>query len=196
MTAIIGYKHGDQVYIGADSYFGNDYQKWLSCENKVFQVNEIVMSQCGSVRAHNILKYNLSNYLLSNGNTSLEYCAYEDFPRAVRQCLKDGGVVEINNGVEKVSDGLGIVFTVGKELFLMLSDFDVMKIVDGIATTGSGAEVCRGAMYAFKETGIYRDNPIAMILKSLQIAAECDPGVSAPFTIMDDAGIEIPLEGK
>lgn len=175
MTCIVGLEHDGDVYIGGDSAGVGGYSLSVRSDSKVFRNGPFAMGFTSSFRMGQLLRYKFSppEQLPSEDDDKFLVTRFMD---AVRQCLKDGGYAETNNGVEK-----GGVFLFGYRgrLYRVNSDFQVGRNVLPYDAVGCGQDVALGAMGASTIPA-----PEARIQQALRISEQHSAGVRGPFSVV------------
>ena len=148
MTAIIGFIRDNIVYIGGDSCSMGDSEYHIESYKKVFEREvlfiggqkniKMIFGYSGSFRFGQILHYMLSIPDIKKNQDELEYLVKEFIP-AFRECLKDNGLLEINNNVE--SGGTCLIGFMGR-LFVIYSDFQVSEPELKLTSIGAGFQIC------------------------------------------------------
>jgi ATP-dependent protease HslVU (ClpYQ) peptidase subunit len=176
MTAIAGFVHNNEVWIGGDSAgVGGDYSLVVRRDEKVFRKGEFLIGFTSSFRMGNLLRYKFQPPQRNADQDVYEYMV-TSFVDALRQCFKDGGFAKKENEVER-----GGVFLVGYmgRLFQIEGDYQVGEAADGYDAVGCGDSIVIGALHA--TAGL--DDPEARMKIALG-AAEChSAGVRGPFHI-------------
>lgn len=176
MTCIVGLKHGNTIYMGADSAGVDERYLMLSYANKkVFKVGEFVIGYTTSFRFGQVMQYGFNPPMYPEGMDVYEYMVTL-FVDALRERLKDAGYAQKKDEVE--SGGTCLVGYRGR-LFLLSEDYQVFEARDEYMAVGCGDEIALGAMYATSGT-----EPVARILKALEASAKFSAAVLAPFEIM------------
>lgn len=180
MTAIIGLKAADGVYIGADSS-AQMGQSWIThpiASPKVFRVGDFLMGAAGSYRAIQLLRFHLKVAERSHATVPTEQYLVTEFIPAVRSLFKEHGLSRIESNEET-----GNQFLLGYrgELFTVGSDFAVTTGAFDFGCIGSGIEVALGAMDALEYLG--PGNEVRRIEKALEITARYIANVGPPFHV-------------
>lgn len=171
MTCIVGVKDNGRVLIGGDSAGVNGWSLTVRADRKVFRNGPYIFGFAGSFRMGNLLRYALVPPEPSDWDVYRFMST--TFVDAVRKCLKDGGLAEVNNGVER-----GGVFLVGYkgELFRIDNDYQVGIADDGYSAIGCGDEIAVGSLFATKALPAHDRARIA-----LEAAERHSAGVRGPF---------------
>lgn len=183
MTAIIGLKTAEGVYIGADScaQAGNTWITYPIASRKVFKRDGFLFGVAGSLRAIQLLQYKLQipEHPERYGyGKAVEKYLVVDFVEAVRDLFKENGLSHIENNEET-----GNQFLLGYrgELFSINSDFALGAKAMNFFCIGSGMDVALGAMDALDYLG--PGNEERRIEKALEITARFIANVSPPFHV-------------
>jgi ATP-dependent protease HslVU (ClpYQ) peptidase subunit len=189
MTCVIGLRENGKVYIGADSAASRNWEIYDASTKKVFcrqsgadSKDGIYLFGCaGSYRMVQLLRYKLEIPICNfrNDRYIMQYMA-NDFIEAVRSCLKEGGLSQVDNNVESFFE-----FLVGfrERLFVVRSDFAVLEHYTPYIAIGSGHRYAMGAMAALKNSIV---DPVERITRALEISGEHCNGVRAPFVVVGE----------
>lgn len=178
MTCIVALKHGDKIYMGADSAGTNDSFRTVTRKDpKIYKVGDMLVGFTSSFRMGQLLGYSL---IVPPHDPKIE--TYEwmvtDFINAVRRCLSSGGYTTIENNTE--GGGQFLVAYKGR-IFEVESDFQVGESVEPYLAAGCGTDLALGALYASSQKKI--TNPREVVTTALQAAAEFSAGVRGPYLI-------------
>lgn len=190
MTCIVGIETSDGVIIGGDSAGTGGYSQTIRADQKVWNCgenDEWVYGFTSSFRMGQLLRYTLtaplSRYEVDRDDQEAQYkWMSTDFIDAVRKCLKSGGYAKIDSGVEE-----GGCFLVGWRgtLYVIESDFQVGRSVDGFNAVGSGQDLALGALHATRQP---KDMPAAeRVSMALDAAATYNAAVAEPFHLVSGA---------
>jgi ATP-dependent protease HslVU (ClpYQ) peptidase subunit len=174
MTAIAGLVHGGKVYIGGDSAGSDGSLRAVRADTKVFTTGPYVFGFTTSFRMGQLLRWSLRPTAPEGG---LERFLATTFVDEVRQCLKTGGWVGIQNSRE---EGGTFLLGVQGRLFTVYDDFQVGEAADGYDAVGSGDALALGALYATASMSL---EPTERITLALSAAATHNPFVMPPFVI-------------
>lgn len=176
MTCIVGIKHKNKVYIGADSCLSNPWTWNLDGGHKLFRNGPFLVGVCGSCRLVDLLTYSLSlpNKKIKKKNT-VKYMKTE-FVENMRTMLNERGHNRKKDSVESL-DGSDFLIGFNNKLFKVQGDLSVVKCP--YYATGSGKEVALGSLYTTRKN----KNPKKRILTALKAAEAVVPSVRGPFKI-------------
>lgn len=173
MTCIVGIADGKKVWIGGDSAGTSGWQRTVRADSKVFVNGPMVFGFTTSFRMGQLLRHALVIPKQHEGDDD-RWLATE-FVDAVRNCLKTGGFVKTDSGVE--SGGSFLIGYHGR-LYQIASDFQVGDPTDQYAATGCGDELALGNLYGSK--GLPEDR----ITRALEASAHFSAAVCAPFVVV------------
>lgn len=180
MTAIVGLVHEGKVWLGADSAGSTNSMICARADAKVFRNGDAVFAGCGSFRALDLLRCSLvvPERLPSK---SLDAYMRTDFIDAVRYCFKCGGFATVHDGAES-----GATFLVGVEgcLFTVENDYQVGESMELWTAHGSGIEYALASLWTMHRTEQLLADPEARLRIALEAAANYNPFVRGPFTIL------------
>lgn len=177
MTCIVGIQHKGKVYIGGDS-LGTDsaYGKTVRADEKVFVSGEMIFGFCGSYRLGQLLRYTLSIPPRVEGLDDMTYLVGSFIP-AVIQAYEQGKNLTTNRG-EASQPGEFLLGYRG-ELYLVQCDFQVGRPTLPYETTGCGADLAKGSLFATPKL-----KPEERITLALKAAETHSAGVGGPFLIL------------
>ena len=180
MTCIVGLKYENSVFIGGDSAgIDSDFSCTIRADTKVFKSGPFIMGFAGSFRIGQLLRFSLNPPEQLPSQTDYEYMV-TSFINAVRDCLAEGGIKRVVEGVEE-----GGTFLVGykENLYIIEEDFQVGVEAVGYCSIGCARDIALGAMHVQMES----DNkvPFQMIEKALNAACDFSAGVCKPFIIIE-----------
>lgn len=186
MTAIMGYTDGSTIWIAADSaysYTDNDdisytgihsnpkiYKHTVQIDKKTV---EMVIGLAGDLRFIQSLVYSSKLPTSNSGSQSdpeLEFIINDIIP-VFEECSENSGgkgsaIIGINKRIFELDDGLAVV-----------------EPLDGLATTGSGQEICRASFYACRSAKP-DINIESALLMSLDIAHNIMPeSIQPPYNL-------------
>ena len=172
MTCIIGMAKDGQVYMGGDSSVSSNGNYRLTAKKKVFRNGQYLIGYTSSTRMGDILR-TMELPRIQSPDTAKRMIL--KFIPAVREALKDGGVVKVNNSVE--SCGSFLVATHG-HLFEVDIDFQIEEYIDNYAAVGSGWISAISAMMALDKFTL---TPEEIILQSLAVAGKTNCYTRSPY---------------
>lgn len=172
MTCIVGLAEGGRVYIGGDSAGVAGYAIDVRADAKVFRNGPYLMGFTTSFRMGQLLRY---TFKPPTPKGDLERFMVRDFMPAAIDCLETGGWLSTENG--RREGGTFLVGVLG-ELFVVDSDFQVGRTVNGYQAVGCGDAYALGSLYATP-----RAKPIPRVRAALNAAAHHSAGVTGPFVI-------------
>lgn len=182
MTCIVGVKHEDTMYVGADSAGSDDDGAIRTrADEKVFVSDDeqMIIGFAGSFRVGQLVRYALAIPEQSIRKDDMSYMV-TDFVDAIRSTLKDKGALTVIDDTSEQHDSELIVGYHG-DLYIIDSDYQISKHVEEYAAVGSGAQVALGALYATKNNKDVL--PQDRLLIALSAAAEYTSTVRGPFII-------------
>lgn len=193
MSCVVGIKTGDgRIIMGADSiYVGGGWFKDHSASPKLFRVGEFLIGSTGSIRVRQLVAHCFDPPESLNEYPDPEKYMVREFIPALRVCLKEGGAVKVEHGLEE--SGTFLVGVRG-HLFVIGENYQCVEMGSEYAAIGCAMEWATGALYATSwdvATGGYLDRADAERARSphdrLMIALECaanhNLGVRPPFII-------------
>jgi ATP-dependent protease HslVU (ClpYQ) peptidase subunit len=176
MTCIVGIAQSGKVWMGGDSLGVRNGTKLTMNGGKVARVGEFVLGACGYQR-HVSLSRHVFDPPPLVADADLDVYMAKEFAEGWRSCLRDNGMLGVEDGVEYF-DGMLLVGARGA-LYEIDSNFGVCRPSEGYSAIGSGDNIALGALYAAKGAP-----PEKRIRLALEAAERWDSGVRGPFQII------------
>jgi hypothetical protein len=173
VTCIVGVVDGDRVLIGGDSAGSDGWGISIRSDTKVFRTGTYVMGFTSSFRMGQLLRYSLE--VSPPDSWDVDRFMATSFINAVRRCLKDGGWLKTDNGVER--GGTFLVGVAGR-LYVIHSDFQIGYTADGYAACGSGEMVALGSLHSTPDL-----DPETRVRAALEAASHHTSSVAGPYTV-------------
>lgn len=183
MTVIIGYKHEGEVWLGADSFTGNENYLYHVKDPKIFRAHvpnggPMLVGASGGSRAGFLVR----SMLMPEHPEGVDTHTYiaEFFVNALRERYEKAGYLETENGSEKNE----AILMVGYQgcLFCIWYNFQVDEYAEDYAAIGAGMDTALGALHVLNE---FAYGGIMEKLRAALFACEHhNPWVRRPFTIM------------
>ncbi len=177
MTCIVALEFENKVFMGGDSAAVSGWDIQVTAEPKVFRLGEFLIGYTSSFRMGQLLRYNLAIPENTDGDDDMKYLVTKFIP-AVRECLKSGGFARVDNNQE--SGGFFLVGYRGKA-YVVNSDFQITRMVNGFVAVGCGENYALGALAAMQI-----EYPETAILRALEIAGMFSNGVCAPYYVISE----------
>ena len=186
MTCIVAITDGGHVWMGGDSFAGDEMHHQKIKEPKVFPIfvdlageeddETMIIGGCGSFRMLQLLKYALEvpQY---DPQIDLTHWFVEEFGEAVRQLFKDRGLTQLHDETEEAFYGTFLIGFCGG-LYTLQEDFAVVGFAEMEHATGAGEEYALGSLHATRNT---KKNERKRILCALEAATEFSPMVIPPY---------------
>lgn len=192
MTCIIGYKENDLVYIGADSFAGNDWVKQKIFTPKVFMNKDFLIGYSNSFRFGQIMQYHI-DYPDIPYDFDLEFLI-NNFVEPLREASKNEGNSEIDKNVESASMAL---IGIRNRLFHLSSDFALLEYYGKFFSIGIGSYSALGALHTLDLVGS-KYTPYGRIYAGLKASSLSVPSICSPYVIMstDNKTMVYEKEGK
>jgi ATP-dependent protease HslVU (ClpYQ) peptidase subunit len=192
MTCIVGLEQDGKVYIGGDSAGVSGTNLCVRADEKLFRNGPFIIGFTTSFRMGQLLRYKLCPPVHPEEMNVDEFMT-TIFIDEVRRCLRNGGYARRKE--EQESAGTFMIGYRGK-LFVIESDYQVGRAVDGIGAVGSGAQVAIGALHAQTATtalncGLCATSQCNLTAESkvriaLEAAERWNSAVRSPFVILSD----------
>ena len=175
MTCIAAVVKDGVVYMGGDCAGVSGQDLTLMKDDKVFIVGPMLIGYTTSFRMGQLLRYALDVPHHPDGMPDDAYMATL-FIDAVRACLKEGGYALKEK--EQESGGAFLVGYHGK-LFMVDSDYQVLRPRDDYHAMGCGAAAATGSLFS-----TWDRMPWIRLEFALGAAEHCNVGVRGPFTYL------------
>jgi ATP-dependent protease HslVU (ClpYQ) peptidase subunit len=178
MTCIAGVIHDGEVWIGADSWSGNEDNYFARKDPKIMRHSGMLIGFAGNLRVPQIV-----NHCVPDIEQIL--CPADIVSRwipAVRAALIEHGAMKDDSGANELESA----FLIGLEgrLFELCGDFSLHEH-EAYAAVGTGDSIAYGVLYAvcehFKLTTAFGGRNI--VEAALKAAAAHNAKVCAPFSI-------------
>lgn len=180
MTCIVGLKTEDGVFLGGDTFGSDRFRGEAYVRPKVFKKDDFLIGVCGSYRLMQLLEFKLS--VPEKGERqSIEKYLYDDFVEAVRKCVKDGGALKTDSGVENLGNA-NFLFAYKGVLYIFQDDFSILEPKCGYSSTGSGIDHAQSSLYSTEGTGL---EPEERIKRAIQCASNFVLSVNDETTILN-----------
>jgi ATP-dependent protease HslVU (ClpYQ) peptidase subunit len=164
--------------MGGDSAAVSGWDIKATASPKVFINGDMLIGYTSSFRMGQLLQYklNIPEYIEDMDDT--DYLVSKFIP-AVKECLKDGGYMKIENNQD--SGGVFLVGFHGK-VYQVDEDYQVLRCSDGFTAVGCGGSFAVGALSVILATT--EDSPEKAILYALRVAGRFSAGVCAPYYVI------------
>lgn len=177
MTCICGIEHKGEVYLGGDRAATDGGLNRVLIKNpKVFLKDGIGFGVCGLPKVMDALEHAIELPPHETGDGKA-YLVGKVIP-AIRDGLKRLECTEEHNGQQYYHGAMLIGYR--GHLYQMESNFQLVESAHGFDATGSGGEAALGSLRSTKKIG----DPRKRLLEALEVSAEHNAGVSAPFDII------------
>lgn len=177
MTCIVGIETKDGVWMGGDSAAVGNLDMYRTKLRKVFQNGPFLIGYTSSFRMGQLLQYHLQIGLQQDDQKNIAYLITKFIP-AVRECLREGGYMWLENNRE--TGGSFLVGYRGK-IYEVASDFQVNSSQDGFMAIGCGDDYALGSLRTSKYIPTSAE---WRLQKALEVAAHFSGGVCAPFYVL------------
>ena len=165
MTAVIGIREKNKVYLGCDSAFSNNVCIYMSSMNKVFKNSGYLIGYSGSLKHGEIIKH---LKLPKCNDLNIDRFMVNDLMPFIARNLPKSNSVELLIGFKG-------------RLFHMQSDMSVISHAENFDAIGVGSQYSIGALYALRKTNLLSKQKIRI---ALEITERFCPSVRRPFKIL------------
>lgn len=178
MTAIVGYSNGKKIWLAGDSFIGDESNKNLCAEPKVYKIGKLAIGICGYVRQELILESVLKS--VNPDDFSDEWLRFV-FPDMLHDVMKSKGAIVEDSGQSTFGNS-NYIFGLHGKLYYLENDFGIWESKKNVAAIGIGRQYCLGSLTTLSSTLI--KYPEKALIKSLKVASEWSPYVTGPFNII------------
>lgn len=173
MTCVVGLKTEQGIYIGGDSAVSTgDNLVQIMADPKVWSKGQFIFGYAGTLRAGQIIKYNLKIPPVNN-REPIEYMVTA-FVDSMRKTLKKAGAAKEEHKEEEHPNQFLVGFR--GHLYELDESYGVCEVADEFVAIGSGTEYALGSLHTTK--GL---EPDYRILKALEASAHFNNWVCPPF---------------
>jgi ATP-dependent protease HslVU (ClpYQ) peptidase subunit len=195
MTTIAAIQGDNYVVVGADTRIssfdtgGFAYQSSTlgNGQSKIALSKKYLLGAAGDVRAINILHHVFQPPAVPANlrGKKLDQFITSKFVPALRSCFEQQGYAmpEEKQAKEKGAEqGSSVVVVVNATIYIIENDYSWTSEAGGLYSVGTGAAYALGSLHALTASkGLSAAQAKRVVLKSLQIAAKCDPYTGGPF---------------
>lgn len=175
MTCIVGIQHKRRVVIAGDSAGVAGYSITVRADQKVFERDGYIFGFTSSFRMGQILRYDAELPALPRRSDDLDAFMVREFVPALRTAFEKAGWLRKAHEVQ--TGGTFLVGLLGR-LFVVDSDFQIGRAVDGYMAVGCGDDLALGVLHATRAGGW---GPEIRARMALEAAAHHNAGVCGPF---------------
>lgn len=172
MTCIIGAISDGKIHMVGDSGAASGWNVDIVTQPKVFRNGEYIIGYTTSFRMGQMLQF--ANLPQWDKAKHLDEFMVTVFIPALRELLKAGGFVKIENAVEE--GGIFLVGIAGR-LFRCSSDFTVLENADKFDAVGCGSEFALGAYLALRDIADVKER----LFRAIEISAHFSGSVRPPY---------------
>jgi ATP-dependent protease HslVU (ClpYQ) peptidase subunit len=177
VTCVVGIAQGNAVTIGADSAGWDGSTLMVGAAQKVFRNGPLLIGYTTSFRIGNLLRYALRVPTHRDDQPDDSYLV-NDLVDAIRQCLKAGGVAKKENEVESAGE---LLVGYRDSLYVVASDYSVLRPRDQYAATGCGYQFALGSLW---QTATTRLGAESRVFQALGAAEHFDGRVRSPLDVL------------
>jgi ATP-dependent protease HslVU (ClpYQ) peptidase subunit len=178
MTCIVALKHGDKIFMGADSAAFKDDEVIDRADKKVFRLGEFLIGFSGSFRVGQIVQWGF-NPPKYNSDRSIMHYMVCDFVDQLRNTLDCRGALLKDDKGDNFDADLVVAFR--GNIFTIEADFNVSLKVGDYTSSGSGTPYALGALYILKDLNM---SPEEKVRAALLASSNYCPSVREPFNIL------------
>ena len=182
MTTIAAITDGKKVYLGADSGITDGEFIGRSMQPKVFKIGDLLIGYCGSIRAANIVRYEIDLPTRPEQIDELEWIS-RYFVDAVRIALADNGYPDSEK--EEDRNSFGMIVGVNGRIFEVEYNFSVIEWDSDWMAVGSGGKYAIGALDALSMYTGPTDEQERLEL-AIGFAINNDPSSHGPVVVISE----------
>ena len=172
MTCIIGAVSGDKVHMVGDSGGASGWNVTVILQPKVFRNGDYIIGYTTSFRMGQMLQF--ANLPQWDRAKRLDEFMVTVFIPFVRELLKTGGFVKVENAVE---EGGTFLIGIAGRLFKVSMDFQVLEHADGFDAVGCGSDFALGAYLALDSVLDVRER----LLRAIEVSAHFSGPIRPPY---------------
>lgn len=182
MTCIVAVQQDDRVYLGTDSWVGDEAgQNTLAHPKWVVKGPRFVIGYAGSVRAANILNYHVKFRKRKKNESIEQYLVTEVADKLRKAFYVEGTNVQSATTGDRVDSEF--LIAIEGELYSIYCDYSVVKYSTPYAAVGAGMGYAMGALGALDISEYVL--PREKLRIALEMSAKFCPAVSKPFHIIE-----------
>lgn len=176
MTCIIAVERGDgTAVVGTDSFIGSHLQRFVIDRPKWHDSGCVRMLFAGSLRVPQALASAIE--FPDVQPESVSEMLHESV-QSIRKVLEESGATSRNEDGDTQSSE--IIFVCKGLVYMMQSDFSVMRTASGYTAGGCGSDFALGALHVMSQA---RRSSVGGVTSALQATAVHCPQVCAPFHV-------------
>lgn len=184
MTCIAAVAQGGKVWMAADSAATNDYTSFQSADAKVFVLGEMLIGVAGEARIRQLLRFGMRSLPPTEGADSDLDWLVSTFVPAVRACLRAGGMLHVESGLENLGTETCLLLGYRGRIYRVHRDFDVLPLADSYGAAGCALEYALGSLHATGQYFASRvEDPEKRVVMAVQAAAYHGRAVREPITV-------------
>lgn len=173
MTCIAALEHPGGVWIGSDSFLGNEDEVDLIQGPKWVRKGELLIAYAGDVRPAQLLTHCLHVRKRKADEDVEAYLVVEVVASIRRLYAKEA----VTSAEAVASSPTEYLFILDGKAFRVWSDLSVLRSPRGFTAIGVGAPFALAALAATADN----PDPRARVVKALEVSALLCPAVRAPF---------------
>ncbi len=181
MSCIVALKHGDTLYMGADSAGVSAMDITVRADEKVFRRGNMLFGFTTSFRMGQILRYAVDIPDQPADQDDYHYLC-TSFIDSAMACLADKGFARSKDGEKS-----GGVFLLGyrNNIYKIESDFQIGRGAACYEAVGCGAKYAKGALHCLTsfKAGKSPADPESIVRQALAAAVTHSAGVCEPFLV-------------
>lgn len=177
MSCVVGIVEDGDVYMGCDSVYVDGWTTDHTTSNKLFRRGEFLIGSTGSIRVRQLVTHVFNPPPIPDG-MALEAYMVTLFVDALRECLKAGGRVHVDEGAEK---GGNYLVAVRGRLFVIEGHYAVVEPTSRYWAIGCARDIVIGSLYTSAQMECPPEQRIRL---ALEAPAAHNMGVQGPFVYL------------
>lgn len=173
MTCIVALEHEGKIYLGSDSFLGDEASKTTIDRPKRFIKGDLVIGDAGDVRTSQLLEHAIKIRKIRKNEDIQSYLVKEVSNKLRKAVEKDGIKLEDHTAT--------FLIVVRGEVYCLQDDFSVVRSKNKYAAIGIGRDYALGALAALDESV----PPMDRVKRALKVTAELCPQVCGPFHVIE-----------
>lgn len=170
MTCIVGLKHGDKVYMGADSAAGTEDSRFRFGAKKIIERNGLIIGTAGTPRAMQVLQHGTK---LAKPKAKMDVDAADAYMFDLCNTLK--ATFDAHGMTDE--DDFEFLVAFGVHLYSVEGNYQYIRAAEDYLAVGY-AEYALGSLYCTIEK-----EPEERILMALMAEEHHGVGVMAPYVV-------------
>lgn len=185
MTVVVGAIVQGRIYLGGDSFCGDEDVVDLCRDSKVVKVGkEVGLGRCGDIRAERLVTKAIKS-IFSRRKLSITKAWLEgDFSSLLHKKLKNSGVLRDDKGIHHLEDSEYILAHKG-HIYYLDANLALWESKWPYAAIGAGRAGVMTALAFVHESGQLEADPRKILGEILEASARHNPWVYPDYTFLE-----------